>query len=662
MPAPISRSLSQHSLIFLLTSIGLIMLPHGLHLPKPLFLFFFILLIWRLAGILRTHWLPNRLALLVLTSIGLGLLYTQHQGMYGRDAGVSLFVVALGLKLLEIHGKREIYLVVFLAFVVAASQFLYEQSIWMAVYILLVCAVLLATLIVQNSMQIKTPAALKSASVIIGQALPIALVVFVLFPRLEAPRWLWLQDESRAKSGLSNTLEPGSISDLSLSDALVFRVKFAGEPPPPNLRYWRGPVYLFTDGVRWMTPPNWTGPMYVYDYNRQFSGPSPEFSGVAYSYTLLMEPQKQDWVFALELAAEYDPALHRNKLLQLLTNKNPGDRNEYQISSYPHYNTGAMGRAEQKDSLQLPGPASEKIRALVRQLQGYDVEPKIFIRNLFNYFHQENFHYTLTPPLMTEQPIETFLFTARSGFCSHYATAFVYLLRVAGIPARVVGGYQGGQINQIGHFLEIRQADAHAWAEVWLEGQGWVRFDPTAAVAPERIDRGVNIDLQLASGAVNFSPETETRLRTWLKQSRQAWQSIDYNWQRWVINYDTASQAHFLSGLGINDWTSLAGWLIACIAGVTLILSWFLLRSKKTQQDKSLLIYRRFCRKLAKAGIEIKPGEGPKAYAERAKSQRQDLARQIGKITAIFIRLRYEQVATAGDLQLLSKLIGELRL
>ena len=263
---------------------------------------------------------------------------------------------------------------------------------------------------------------------------------------------------------------------------------------------------------------------------------------------------------------------------------------------------------------------------------------------------------------MVEHPVETFLFKERSGFCSHYATAFVYLLRATGIPARVVGGYQGGQINKIGNFLEIRQADAHAWAEVWLEGKGWKRFDPTAAVAPERIDRGVNIELQIASGAVNFSPTSSSKLLSWFKQSRQLWQSIDYKWQLWVINYNTDSQAQFFSKLGIKDWSMLAGWLTTSVAGITLLLSWLLLKNRKISQDKSLLVYQNFCLKMAKAGIPIKPGEGPKSFSERVKKQRQDLALQINKITTVFIRLRYEQAASAGDLQLLKKLISNLRI
>lgn len=649
MPLPIDSSLSKHSLIFLLTAIGLITLPHSQNIPAPLFGFFAVLLIWRFVGIWRSTWLPNRPALFLLTAIGIALLYSQHQGLFGRDAGTALFVVALGLKLLEIHGKREIYLVVFLAFIVAASLFLYEQSILMAAYILLVCTLLLATLVIQNSRQPQTLAALKTAMTIIFQALPIAIVIFVLFPRIEAPRWMWLEDDSKAKSGLGNTLEPGSISDLSLSGELVFRVRFDGELPPPNQRYWRGPVYSFTDGIRWLAAA--TGR----------PDKKPTFGDRTYRYTLLMEPQKERWVFALEMPEQYDQSLHRNGLFQLLTQKKPGDRNEYHIASHPVYHTGDIEEDLRRENLQLPRRPSDKIKALVETLHGFDAAPEAFIENLLQYFHQENFHYTLQPPLMPDNPIETFLFETRSGFCGHYATAFVYLMRVAKIPARVVGGYQGGELNNLGNFLEIRQADAHAWAEAWLDGKGWVRFDPTAAIAPERIERGVNVDLQIASGAVNFSPvAANAKSLSWLKHGRQLWQSIDYKWQRWVINYDTENQSQFLAGLGINDWAAIARWLTGSIAVIGLLLAGWVLKGKRNGTDQAVLLYRRFCDKMAKAGVEIRPGEGAKDFAERAKSVRPDLAARIERITAIFIRLRYEPKTEADDLQTLKILIGKI--
>ncbi|MCK5188720.1 MAG: DUF3488 domain-containing transglutaminase family protein, partial [Methylococcales bacterium] len=357
-----------------------------------------------------------------------------------------------------------------LAFIVATSQFLYQQSILMAAYILFVCCVLLATLISINSQKQETIATLKSASIIIFQALPICIVIFVLFPRVEAPRWMLFDNEHTAKTGLSDSLEPGSISRLGLSDELVFRVKFESKIPPPNQRYWRGPVYSHTDGKRWTET---SKPGFGDNLDKL------SHTGLPYQYTLMMEPQDKNWVFALDMPTSFPRSLKKNALYQLINEDNPNQRAEYKITSYPQYNTGHISKTELKDNLQLPGNPSENIKQLVAQLHGFDKPAEIFIQSILNHFRNENFHYTLMPPLMEEDPIDTFLFESRYGFCSHYATAFVYLLRVADIPARVVGGYQGGELNKAGGFLEIRQANAHAWAEVWLPNKGWTRFDPT---------------------------------------------------------------------------------------------------------------------------------------------------------------------------------------
>ena len=644
-------SLKQRSLIFLLCSIGLITLPHAWHISWPLFSFFAIILVWRFLAVWRRHWLPNRGLLFLLTLLAIALLIVQHRGLFGRDAGTALIVVALGLKLFEIRSRREIYLVVYLSFIVAASQFLYEQSIFMAGYIFLVCSALLLTLIFETTHQIPSRVAVKAAMAITLQALPLAIVIFMLFPRVEAPRWMWLQDNNKALSGLSNTLEPGSISDLSLSDELVFRVHFQGDLPPPSLRYWRGPVYTKTDGVRW----------FVADKNNQLPR-KPEFSGASYSYTLLMEPQQQDWVFALEMVEQFDASLKQDALFQLRTNKRYSERAEYQLTSRTHYKSAVIGPVDYQDNLQLPVAPSAKQLQLIKALHGFEVQPEQFIQNLLNHFRQEKFYYTLTPPLMPDNPIDTFLFQTRSGFCSHYATAFVYLLRIAKIPARVVGGYQGGEFNKVGEFLEVRQADAHAWAEVWLENQGWVRFDPTAAIAPERIERGVNVDLQIATGAVNFGGLAgDSVALDWLKRGRQLWQSVDYSWQRWVINYNGANQAQFLQSLGIEDLTALLKWLIGSVLVVMLPLAWWLLRQKTKVSDKAVKYYRIFCAKLAKKGTEIHLGEGARAFSERAKTQYPDLADQIEHITALFIRLRYQANAQPSDLDSLRKQVRKLR-
>ena len=649
-----NSELKQRTLIFLLVSIGMITLPHINHIPLPLFAFFNLLLIWRFLGIWKANYLPNNALVFLLTVSALALLYTQHQGVLGRDAGTSLFVTALGLKLLEIKKERDLYLISYLAFIVATSQFLFQQSLLMAGYILFVCSVLLATLVSINSYKPETIPALKTAGIIILQALPLAIILFILFPRVEAPRWMMFDDKHTAKMGLSDSLEPGSISRLGMSDELVFRVKFTGDLPPSKQRYWRGPVFSYTDGKRWTETKNRFFKKYL---------DKPSYSGSAYQYTLMMEPQDKDWVFALDMPTTYPQSLKKNALYQLINRDNTGERAEYKISSSPHYNTGYITKTERKDNLQLPAEPSEKIRQLVSQLHGFGQAAEIFIQAVLDHFTNENFHYTLMPPLMEDKPIETFLFESRYGFCSHYATAFVYLMRVAGIPARVVGGYQGGELNKVGGFLEIKQANAHAWAEVWLSGKGWTRFDPTAAIAPERIEQDVNIDLQIATGLVNFTPVhvNASKALSWMKQAAQAWGSLEYSWQRWVINYTSENQFKFLALLGIHSTKLMIYWLVGSIGLITCFLAWLILKNKASKLDKELILYRQFCKKLAKVGIYKQRGETALDFSLRAQKQRPDLADNINKITEFFIRIRYEKQTEDEVSSLLKQAIAQFK-
>lgn len=638
--------LDKYLLIFLLSSIGLIVFPHVNHIPVAVFGFFCLLLAWRIIGIWQQNWLPNVPVILLLAACGIALLYNQHQGLFGRDAGTNLFITALGLKLLEIKTERDLYLINYLAFIVAASQFLYEQSILMAVYILLVCCVLLATLVYINSCKAQILAAFKTAAIIIVQALPIAVALFILFPRVEAPRWMLFNDPHQARTGLSDSMEPGSISDLGESDELVFRVKFAGAIPPPGQRYWRGPVLSHTDGKRWT--------------QAAFQEPlgKPVVTGTAYQYTLLMEPQDKNWIFALDMPKEFSSPLIQNAGYQLTTLDRLDQRAEYKVTSYADYNTGPINRSEYTAATQLPGEASDKIKQLVRQLHGFDSAPDSFINQLLNHFRVEDFHYTLTPPVLEANPIESFLFKTRYGFCSHYASAFVYLMRVAHIPARIVTGYQGGELNKVGDFLEIRQADAHAWAEVWLENRGWVRVDPTAAIAPERIEREISVDRQTVYGISATNNYLPRPAYNWLKQAGQLWGNVDYNWQRWVINYDNKSQSNLLSSFGINDLKTLAYWMIAVITSIATALYWFLLYQKPKAADKVLLIYNRFCKKLAKQGLIRGMGEGARDFAERVKIKLPEQAADIDQITEVFIKLRYGRIATDEDLRQLKTLVG----
>ena len=643
-------------LLFLLTSIGLIVLPHVANIPIILFGFFCVMLGWRFVCIWKPQYHPSTRLLYILMMVALILLLFSHQHtrLLGRDAGTNLFILALGLKLLEIKTERDIYLIIYLAFIVAASLFLYQQSLLMAAYILAVCCVLFATLVAINSIEIDTRVALKTATVIILQAIPMAVIIFVLFPRVEAPRWMIFQEKNKAKIGLSDSMEPGSISDLGTSEELVFRVKFAGAIPPPKLRYWRGPVLAHTDGKRWKQLNT--------QIFKKITLTLPVYTGTAYQYTLLMEAQEKNWVFALDMPEKFSSPLALTAYYQLVTQDNPHKRTEYQITSYPQYNTGSLTQVEYQDATQLPGEASDKIKQLVTQLHGFDNKPADYISALLNHFRKEDFHYTLTPPLMEENPIESFLFTTRRGFCSHYASAFVYLMRVAHIPARVVTGYQGGKFNAVGNFLEVQQAHAHAWAEVWMENQGWARVDPTAAIAPERIEQELNLDLLELGGEIRFDGNKSGQQENLIKQITELWNSADYQWQRWVVNYDSDNQSDFLSSFGIHDFKDMMKWLLTLVGLITVLLSVILLRQKQKAIEPVLRLYQRFCAKLKPAGLIRTSQEGAVDFAQRAKTVLPEQAEAIEQITAAFIQLRYGRVSTREDFAKFAKSVAKFKL
>ncbi|MEC4748811.1 DUF3488 and transglutaminase-like domain-containing protein [Methylomicrobium sp. Wu6] len=643
---PIGKNL----LLLLLGAVGLAVLPHIQHVSTLSFGFFIALLSWRLLGIWRPHWLPGRLFVFLLLIFGIALLFVERQGILGRDAGSSLLITALGLKLMEISRERDFYLIIYMTFVVAATQFLYEQNMLLGAYIGFVCCLLLALLISINGLQNKIVQALKLASLIILQAAPLAAAMFILFPRLEAPKWMAVGSETKNMAGLSDVLEPGSITNLSLSDKLVFRAQFDGPIPPPQERYWRGPVMSMTNGKLWMQTRNF----------EQYSLHSPKVSGRPYRYTLLMEPQTQNWVFALDMPVGFSDPLTRNANFQLITSANPGQRAAYKLTSYPAYNTGALSVGEFRDATQLPGKPSARIKEFVRRMHGIDAPPAFFIQNLLDHFRRENFRYTLEPPKLDDNPIESFLFETRAGFCSHYASAFVYLLRAAHIPARVVTGFQGGEMNDLGRFIRVRQADAHAWAEVWHENRGWVRYDPTAAIAPERIEYPLDISRLSPGEEIFFDLDNQefSKVYSLFKQARFIWGAVDYNWQRWVIDYNSLHQANLLSEFGIKDSKVMVYWLTAILAVMTLLLSASMLYQKRRKTDPALLIYARFCDKLAKKGLTKGSGEGAKDFAERVKIKLPLHAAEIDRITEVFISLRYGRQAAPRDIRQLKRWVA----
>jgi len=650
-----TNTLQPRTLILLLTSIALMSLPHVLHVPAPIMAFFFALLIWRFTAIWKPHYLPSPIIVFCLLLTGIGLLIFMHSGVFGRDAGTMVFITALGLKLLEIQTQRDLYLISFLAFIVAASQFLYLQNIFMAGYILMVSISLFATLLSINAGTLNNTQALKKSAIILMQAIPLMIVIFIFFPRIDLPRWSFLDDNNKAISGLSDSLEPGAISQLGLSGELVFRAKFTGKLPKPEQRYWRGPVFSYTDGKRWSPSKN------TY-FKRHLDRIS--FKGEKYQYKLLMEPQAKNWVFALDMPAQYPYYLQTNTVHQLITQQAFNKRAEYEISSYAEYNTGYLTKTEHKDNLQIQPQPSQRINALVKQLGGLSETPETYINNLFKHFRQQEFYYTLFPPLLEQNPIQSFLFDTKAGFCGHYATAFTYLMRAAGIPARVVTGYQGGLYNETGDFIEVRQANAHAWAEVWLKGKGWVRFDPTTAVAPERVENDVNIEQQISQQSISFAPvHLDSETLSFLKSARELWSSVDYSWQRWIINYTRKNQLNFLAGLGINSIKAMFYWMIAGGIGISLVLAIIIFRKKKTKISLAEKYYQQACQKLTVLGLHKHSSEGAQDFLQRVSQEQPQLTEKFQQISQIYYQIRYKKnKQTKIALQQLKQAVQQLKI
>lgn len=656
---PLREILSGRFENLLLLSVFFVALPHAFHLNPAIFAFFAAMVLWRYISARRPALHPGKIPLALLTLGGAALVYFQYHRFYGREGGSALFLVGLGLKLMEMKTRREVYLVVYLAFFVAMTQYLFSQTIPMAAYTLIAVGLSVAVLIGANGGPgLGLAEVLKRSAALLGQALPIMAVLFVFFPRVPGPLWKLPDDETSAKTGLSDFIEPGSVSRLGRSSELAFRVDFRGEPPPPALRYWRGPVFWDTDGTRWTL--SLDRPL---EQERK-----PAVSGPAHAYTVTLEPHRRKWLFALDLPTAFPPEIVQTAEYLLLTKERVAERRQFDLASHPDFRTGPLDPDEQRKGLRVPGTPEDRTRALVEAWRSESAESGDIVQRALRYFREEPFFYTLNPPLLEDHPIETFLFETRRGFCEHYATAFVYLMRMAGIPARVVTGYQGGAWNPLGRFLEVRQADAHAWAEVWLPERGWTRVDPTAAVAPERIERGIDLDEQTAEGEVAFNPVGEALarraqgFRQWPRRVRLIWASIDHAWNQWILSYDTDNQRRFWKALGILDWSKLALWLGGLLALCGGAAAFLFRPRRKLPADPAVVAYRRFLGKLARRGVVKSVGEGPLDFAKRAASERPEAGEAIGRITGIFLGLRYGKQANSEDLQRLRRMVREFRI
>ena len=644
---------------WLLAAAIVVLLPHVARLPVWLSALLALLFGWRFL-IMRRGWpAPGRWLRIGLTVLIAALLLRQYGTLLGRDAGSALLAAMLALKFLELRKPRDYVLGVLLIYFLILIGFLYSQSIWLVVYLVAVFVLTSAMLVRLAVPGARARFALRLAGVLVLQALPLMLVMHLLFPRLQGSLWRLPQDAYAGVTGLSDEMRPGSIHDLSLSDEVAFRVDFAGPAPPPAQRYWRAVVLWTYDGRTW----------------RRGSEPPANLaydsSGPALPYTLIMEPSNKPWLPALDLPARVPEGTRLHAGFVLETAQPVRERQRFLMAAHLRYRVRSLTGGEQRAALQEPGAASARIRSLVRSWRQHAPDDAAVVRAALDYFHNENFYYTLQPPLLGTDPVDEFLFDKRRGFCEHYASAFVVLMRAAGIPARVVTGYQGGELNPVGNYLIVRQSDAHAWAEVWLGRDGWVRVDPTAAVAPERIEYGADALRRLVARGASLGRLAPAELAQALalnwserlrRETRLLFDDLNTGWQRWVLDYGASRQRDLLARLGFPEVRApqLVGFMTGLIALV--LLFYALAAGQKTARaDPLQRIYQRFCRRLARIGVVRAPHEGALAFGERCQRLRPDLTEHIRSITDLYLRLRYAGDSAPAQVKELRRQVARFR-
>ena len=644
-------------LLALICLLTLAVAPHVRHLSPWVSGVFLCLVALRLLALRRASALPGRWLLLLLTLGTTANVLLHTSSLLSRDAGVALMTSMLGLKLMELRTGRDVYVTVFLGYFLVVTNALYDQGLVLVAYLFAVTAGFTAVLVEINRAS-STPQpwrSLRQAAAMLLQASPLMLVAFLLFPRLPGPLWGIAAPADGAVTGLSDRLDPGSISRLIQSGEPAFRVEFADREPPPERRYWRGPVLWDTDGRQWSTgEPRWP------------KGGAIRFqhSGLAVRYTVTLEPNEQRWLFALDLPAEVPQDSKVSTDFQLVSNRKLDARRRYTLTSYPEYATGALDPDSRARGLALPDNVTDRTRRLVVGWRRQTLDDRQLVQRALDFFRNQPFVYTLSPPALGTNPTDAFLFETRRGFCEHYASSFTLLMRLAGIPARVVTGYQGGEYNPLGDYYLIRQSDAHAWAEVWLTERGWVRVDPTAAVAPERVERAIDPTASLAGAAVRFYVQAPDLVGHALRQIRFGWDSVNSSWHRWVLGYTDQRQRGMLHdlGLGFLRGRGLGIGMVAVSAVVLVLVAFGMTRNARPRLDPAQAAYLRYCRILAKRGLPRGRAEGPKDFGRRVAESRPALRAVVDQITESYIALRYGAGGSHSTLASLRRQIWRLRL
>jgi transglutaminase-like putative cysteine protease len=642
----------RNSLLWMLAAQVAVIAPHLQHLPLWVLLAWAITVLWRVQ-IYRGVWsYPGIIVKTVLIVVCMGGLISQYGRFFGLEPMLGLLVTAFVLKLLEMQKKRDALIVIYLGYFVAATVFLLFTTVVTTLYVFFTLILLTTALIGLNQNQgVFYPwRSAGLATKLLLQSIPMMMVLFLVIPRIGS-LWAVPQPQQGARTGVSSTMSPGDFSHLAQDDTVAFRVTFYGEVPPPGKRYWRGLTLSSFDGRQWEFSDfsRYQGDdddgrrrQAVEDWRERV-----EPLGEALEYDIIMEPHYQYWYYVLPMPDPTRQTMTFTRDFSLVSRRPVNKRYQYSQRSYLDYRWDLAGLDERtlNRELRLPPNSNPRSVAQAAQWRSEADSDRAYIDRVLSFFNQQ-FTYTLEPPLLGEHSADEFLWQTQRGFCEHFASAFVIMMRAAGIPARVVVGYQGGEFNPVKNFLAVRNSDAHAWSEVWLDGDGWIRVDPTGAVAPERIEYGLRQALsadeaEQITSAFTLSGYSRVPL---LNRLRYRLEAMEYNWHRLVLGYDQDRQSTLLRNL-LGEVTPLRFALLLLGSGVLLfgLVGLFLFVSGlKRVSDPGERAFRQFLRRLKAKGFEPEVGEGPRSLADRVSETSPNLGAWAQLVVKNYERYAYE--------------------
>lgn len=650
----LEQPISRVSFSWLLVVQVFILAPHFVTAPIWIAVVWVLVAFWRWR-IFQGAWnYPNKLKKTILVVMcSAGLLFSMGAS-FRFESMISLLLIGFTLKLLELKNKKDFILLVFIAFFLLAAQFI-EFNHFLAAFYGFGCLSLLCATLMQLYKQFEHNSIWKNirpSIAILLQAIPFMIILFVVVPRIGS---FWaVPTPQHAKTGMSDSMSPGDFTELMESNEVAFRVGFLNAVPSREQLYWRSLVFSFFDGRRWSQSREQKAENYFNQGSKNLHSHL-EYKGNQVEYDVVAEASTQPWLYVLAAPLSWSNNIAFMRDIRVQAFSPVTERMNYHVISSLSYQLNELNANELKQNVQLPKGGNQKTRAVAEEWLAETGSTEKLIEKLFNYYHQ-SFFYTLKPPPLGAEVVDDFLWNTRQGFCEHFSSSFVFFMRAAGIPARVVVGYQGGDINSVDSSLTVRQRDAHAWAEVWLEGRGWVMFDPTAAVAPERVQKGIEQSLSATDQQFLAKPFGSS-LKILLRM-REQWEVVNLKWTRWVMNYDSGQQASLLEQL-LGEVSPIRIAILVIVSGGgfgAFLFNLLLLRSRKRDLSDAALVYLQLCKKLKACGFTPLANETPRAFANRVIAAKPDLKAPLGELID-----HYEQWAYGEDAQLEPQLKAEIK-